>query len=685
MWRSAVNSSPLRSPEMGTNGMTADRAKVIRELHDQMYNAEDFETWHQAAILLDILECRELWKVKPDSPFYDHALVQKTVEKLEEARNSNDFPALAYHLRNSLHRNFGGLENIQLYEHTHAGTKHLLEQYVKEVVTSMEYLVNSGDIGMTIQQKLGFFKEIRRLYGRSALLLSGGAAFGIYHLGVIKALVNAGLLPRVISGSSAGSIVASIIAVKTDQELPEFFNAEAVQLDFFGEDDTIFTKMKRFFREGVVLDIDNIRTSFRGYLGDITFLEAYERTGRTLNITVTHAIRLKKGARLLNHLTAPQVVIWSAACASCAAPGLFKPVHILAKTKEGDLVPFEATAQHYLDGSYFNDLPIDELSELFCVNFTIVSQVNPYVIPFIRGLRTRPPAQPGQNRMLWMYDKLSDFVKSEVQHRCVQAAELGIAPKILEFLVPIINQGYSGDITIVPDLRNDYRNYMHIISNPSDEVIQDAVLCGMRSTWPALAMIANHYSIERTIFEAVERLRVECSRRNSQDMSLVHPEFKALAHLHMLNANIASDPRELDAKHGQLATITIAALDRPGLLADISLTLAKIGLLVKNARMMTSGSWAFHVFNVRVAKLQHEHEKSFIDAIHTVFENLLFDEQAQIQVRICPDHDDDLTIDLDLLGFRREEIPAIANIDLQAPTTMRRIRSADSIIKLDNQ
>jgi TAG lipase / steryl ester hydrolase / phospholipase A2 / LPA acyltransferase len=51
-----------------------------------------------------------------------------------------------------------------------------------------------------------FWLEVRRLYGRSALLLSGGATFGLYHLGVIKALVIAGILPRVISGSSAGSL-----------------------------------------------------------------------------------------------------------------------------------------------------------------------------------------------------------------------------------------------------------------------------------------------------------------------------------------------------------------------------------------------------------------------------------------------------------------------------------------------
>ncbi len=41
--------------------------------------------------------------------------------------------------------------------------------------------------------------------------LSGGAYLGYYHMGVIKALFAEGLLPRVISGASAGSIMTALI------------------------------------------------------------------------------------------------------------------------------------------------------------------------------------------------------------------------------------------------------------------------------------------------------------------------------------------------------------------------------------------------------------------------------------------------------------------------------------------
>ena len=41
--------------------------------------------------------------------------------------------------------------------------------------------------------------------------------------GVIKALHDHKLLPRVLSGSSAGSVACAIVATKTDEELLELF------------------------------------------------------------------------------------------------------------------------------------------------------------------------------------------------------------------------------------------------------------------------------------------------------------------------------------------------------------------------------------------------------------------------------------------------------------------------------
>ena len=54
-------------------------------------------------------------------------------------------------------------------------------------------------------------------------------------------------------------------------------------------------------------------------IGDATFLETYEKNKWNLNINVSDSNRVHD-LKLLNYLTAPNIVIWSAVCASCALP-----------------------------------------------------------------------------------------------------------------------------------------------------------------------------------------------------------------------------------------------------------------------------------------------------------------------------------------------------------------------------
>lgn len=52
---------------------------------------------------------------------------------------------------------------------------------------------------------------------------------------MIRALLHENLLPRIIAGSSVGSIVAAIAAVHADEELKHLYsNMANFNLDFFG-------------------------------------------------------------------------------------------------------------------------------------------------------------------------------------------------------------------------------------------------------------------------------------------------------------------------------------------------------------------------------------------------------------------------------------------------------------------
>ena len=87
------------------------------------------------------------------------------------------------------------------------------------VSQSLAFIRNNDSI--PLEQKRLLFKSFNRNFGQSALCLSGGGSFGYYHFGVLKAFLDAGLLPRVITGTSAGGLVAALCATRTDHELSQ--------------------------------------------------------------------------------------------------------------------------------------------------------------------------------------------------------------------------------------------------------------------------------------------------------------------------------------------------------------------------------------------------------------------------------------------------------------------------------
>lgn len=87
------------------------------------------------------------------------------------------------------------------------------------------------------------------------------------------------------------------------------------------------------------------------------------RTGRILNISVTPADR-HSPTKLLNYLTSPDTVIWSALIASAAVPGILNPVVLMQKTRDGRIAPWNWGSK-FKDGSLRVDIPLQALNLYF--------------------------------------------------------------------------------------------------------------------------------------------------------------------------------------------------------------------------------------------------------------------------------------------------------------------------------
>ena len=93
----------------------------------------------------------------------------------------------------------------------------------------------------------------------------------------------------------------------------------------------------------------------------MTFREAYLRTGRALNISVVPLGTSQSPVKVLNYITAPDCIIWSAVLASSAIPGVLPPVVLLRKTPDGRAEPFLGKSSRWRDGSLKSDIPNEAL------------------------------------------------------------------------------------------------------------------------------------------------------------------------------------------------------------------------------------------------------------------------------------------------------------------------------------
>lgn len=235
-------------------------------------------------------------------------------------------------LRSGLVRNLGNITTPRLFNRAYAGTKLLIEDYITQVALAIGYVASYPtdsvtQTGLTSQAKLDLLHDTRQAFGRSALVLQGGAIFGLCHIGVVKALHLRGLLPRIIAGTATGALVAAMVGVHTEDELLRFLNGESIDLSAFasrqkpnvgrlqnhsgeiGWLSTLFRRVKRYIKEGHFLDVHVLEECVRANVGDLTFEEAYNRTKRVLNITLP-TVEGGDVPSLVNYLTGPNVVCY---------------------------------------------------------------------------------------------------------------------------------------------------------------------------------------------------------------------------------------------------------------------------------------------------------------------------------------------------------------------------------------
>ena len=141
------------------------------------------------------------WQLDPISKYYDHLLIKSRLDQMKiyiSCQSTNVFEIKEL-LRQGFLRNFAGILHPSL--HPNSCTKKLILDYLSTTVDLLNYIAQISMMeGWKLENRISFFNHAQSSFGKTALMLEGGATFGLYHLGVIKCLLNQKLLPKIIAG-----------------------------------------------------------------------------------------------------------------------------------------------------------------------------------------------------------------------------------------------------------------------------------------------------------------------------------------------------------------------------------------------------------------------------------------------------------------------------------------------------
>jgi NTE family protein len=467
----------------------------LRDAYRTLHTADDYTTWKQAADALDRLSGADAWRAEDASPFYNAALLRAHLEELRTLRHKGEYLALADRLDESLYRHLGDLSAPELYTRAHGGTKCLVAAYLDEVVASMEALADTPVPAVAAVEKIKRFERAANNFGRTALLLSGGATLGWYHLGVCKALHAHRLLPTVISGSSMGAMVAAGLCNRSDAELDTFFeHTSDVQLHGLTR-----LSARESLRRKAIYDPDVLLAAIRHNVGEVTFAEAHARSGRILNIHVS-PVRARQKPRLLNYQTAPDLLVPESALASSAIPGAFPPVTLARRLPDGSVTDYLPT-ERWIDGSMHGDLPKLRLSRLLNVNHFVVSQTNPHVLPIA-------PLAQASGVLPFTVSLTTRSVGSTLATTLEVARQLSFATPAgawIDLAHNLLTQEWGGDIDVHPPF--DPRMFSKVLTNASHSDLETFIRDGERATWPHIEHIRQQTRIARTFERILATLR----------------------------------------------------------------------------------------------------------------------------------------------------------------------------------
>ena len=490
---------------MGKNYIIIYKKKI------KLNEIKEYGGWLEAAKEIDLLQGYKTWSVNNDASYYNYIEINKRIEFLEDIKET-DIDYFLNWLNTDFHRTSCGITNPPLFQYL-TGTKQPIETYTKKIVSLLDNLPKNTYSKFTDQEKVWMLKQVMRSYGRTALIFNSSLLLGGTNLGVVKALNDANALPRVFFGSSSGSFIAALLCIRPSVQ--DVYNIDCINYSAFDQIDqegSSDRKINRLLTEGSLLNVKIFQKFIHDNIGDLTFLEAFEKTGRILNIQCNKIVNGKiRYSTVLNYLTAPYVLIYSAVVTSCAFPYVIPFCPLLAKTIDGTIVEYEPSTQAFnCDYNTFHiNHAVNRMRVLFNINCFILSDASILYSPLLRF--------QNKNRLFF---NIFHFFTEEVWRLIAAISRIKCFKTRLTPYLQTIKDPIDANILINPlNKWKDINTFM--LHNPDENLMKISITMGEIATWPKLVQIKTNVSIELALRRAYNQIRfrtLESTVCNTDDL-----------------------------------------------------------------------------------------------------------------------------------------------------------------------
>lgn len=432
------------------------------------------------------------------SEFFFAKDLDTMIHQFQEALSNQDVPRLEYLILNHWQRyklkQFSNrlTKNDQFFN-LPIEIKVKLNQFNKTCSATLEFLYEYHRGKHSLQKYKTLLLRVKKKLGNTAITLSGGGTFALFHIGILVNLFDLNKLPKFVSGCSGGAIVAAIFAkyLATCDETP-YNNIKMLlstiikhdlKFDIFDQNESGILNL--LLNHSYFKDTRPLQNTLIGFLGEYTtFGDIFERSGMVLNISVSGGNTASFTAKefLLNYNNSPNVLLWSSVTSSCSLPAIFPPHMIYSRTvlnNVSSLKVWSGNNQKFLDGSMLQDLPIKKLSEMFNIDNVIASQVNPHIFPvlhiqnFLNKKRLQRGNGKGNTLLRWILYSL-EYIYTEITHWLAVLRFTAVAN--------IFKQNYYGDMTVLPSW-SLLLKMNKLLTNPTGDFILYLIIMGIKQFW----------------------------------------------------------------------------------------------------------------------------------------------------------------------------------------------------------